>query len=168
MGLVEITSSQMYSGLLVLQGILLSIVCISLNVSRGQACHILLVFCRHANCINDQISRPDIYHHHAVLPFNHVICNLLEKISALRFGRCVSIASCRSSFSRDAIRSYLPISSALRIGFNDLAMPDSGFSSTTGPSHISSRVLCDQRSQTIIYSVAFGSLFRCWRLLYST
>ena len=28
--------------------------------------------------------------------FNHVICNVLEKISALRFGRCVSIAGCRS------------------------------------------------------------------------
>ena len=126
MELVEITSSQMYSGLLVLQGILLSIVCISLNVARGQACHILLGLA--AMLIASTIRfRGQIFI--VVMPSFLLImlyATYWKRSAHYALAAALALLVAAPLFLEMRSATYLPISSGLRIGFNDLAMPDSG------------------------------------------
>lgn len=126
MELVEITSSQMYSGLLVLQGILLSIVCISMNVARGQACHILLGLA--AMLIASTIRfRGQIF---IVLMPSFLLIMLYatcwKRSTDYTFAAALALLVAAPLFLEMRSATYLPTSSALRIGFNDLAMPDNG------------------------------------------
>jgi hypothetical protein len=133
MELVEITSSQMYSGLLVLQGILLIIVCISMNVARGEACHILLGL--GAMLIASTVRfRGQIFI--VVMPsflltMLYATCWKRSANYALAAALALLVAALLFLEMRSA--TYLPTSSALRIGFNDLAMPDNGLQFNNWP-----------------------------------
>jgi hypothetical protein len=126
MELVEITSSQMYSGVLVLQGILLSIVCISVNMARGQACHILLGLA--ALLIASTIRfRGQIFI--VVMPSFLLImlyATCWKRSAQYALAAALALLVAAPLFLEMRSATYLPTSSALRIGFNDLAMPDSG------------------------------------------
>jgi hypothetical protein len=127
MELVEITSSQMYSGLLVLQGILLIIVCISMNVARGQSCHILLGLA--AMLIASTIRfRGQIFI--VVMPsflLTMLYATCWKRSADYTLAAAVALLVAALLFLEMRSATYLATSSALRIGFNDLAMPDSGF-----------------------------------------
>jgi hypothetical protein len=126
MELVEVTSSQMYCGLLVLQGILLSIVYVSKNAAGGQRSYALL--CLSALMIASTVRfRANIFV--VVLPsFVLIMLYATYWQRSSHYIAAAGLALLVSALLLIEMRSsrYLPSSSTLRIALNDLAAPNNG------------------------------------------
>jgi hypothetical protein len=125
--LVEVSSSQMYSGVLALQGILLNILCISINANRGKRSYVLL--CLTALMVASMVRfRVHIF----IIIFPSFVLVMLFTTywkRSMEYMGAAGLAFLMSAvlFAEMNSSIYLASSSALRIGFNGLALPNNGY-----------------------------------------